>query len=66
MRWYQVNSEELDGITDVLLETLKELNGALESARLAGLPRQYEMLTFRLKKVQAAIDYLPEIRKREE
>ena len=65
MRWYEVNSEQLDLISDALLAYGERLTGSVESARKAGLPRQYDMETERLKVVKRAVDAIMDVRRSE-
>lgn len=63
MRWYEMNSEQIEPITDALVEYHKRLTESIDSARKAGLSRCYEQEKERLNRVQAALDHIREIRK---
>ena len=65
MRWYEVNSEQLDSITDAMMAYQSHLLSSVESAKQAGLVRQYDMQTERLRAAKAAIDHIADIRRME-
>lgn len=65
MRWYEANSEQLDPIGDVVLEHYKQLQGAIKSARQAGLSRQYDMLQKQMVRAEQALHLLGDIRRQE-
>jgi hypothetical protein len=65
VRWYEVNSEQLDAIADAIVAYHGLLTASIASARQAGLIRQYDLERGRLEVVQRALDAIADIRKTE-